>query len=128
MTTKVQDFVGSWVIRWVKGDGPFREGWFLVVGEPITVDDQIHVPFEILDHAGNVQPVEEPAQGPTLAQYTGETLRWDGFYEDKPLRLFASLAQVDSFKSIYGATIFGDPDQVGVWGGGAGTPPDPPGV
>jgi hypothetical protein len=126
MSTPAEDFVGSWKIQWVSGNGPFKTGWYLELDEPIPQDDQILVGFTVFDVDGHVQHLETEAQGPLLLQYTGETLRWTGQFAGQPLYIFVSLAEVDSTKSIYGATVYGDPDQVGVWGGGAGTPPDPP--
>lgn len=128
MSTLLEDFVGVWKIQWVAGVKPFfQRDWLLVVGNgESTTEGQNFVSFKILDEGGNEQPLEPEAEGPLEAFYTGETLQWCGRYAGQPARLFASLARVESYKSLYGASIFGDPDQVAVWGGGAGTPPDPP--
>ena len=50
------------------------------------------------------------------------TLRWAGYYNGRPLRIYISACEAhmvgsQSTVALYGSTVLGDPDQVGVWGG-----------
>ena len=124
----VESFVGWWKIQLVSGNGPFKTGWYLKLDAPITLNEETYVPFTIFDAFGNPQDVEAEAEGPLQLTFNGETLTWCGTAEGQPLNVFVSLAEVEPKSFIYGATVFGDPEQVGVWGGGATTAPPPPGV
>lgn len=139
----VNDFVGIWKIRFLDGNAPFQENWFLLIGTDTAGDEaptatpegQEEVGFAILNAIGEVQNLESEAQGPLRLCLVGEALQWTGSYNGQPMWFFVSVAKVQAPQSegtslthtyLYGVNIWGDPDQVGVWGGGAGTPPTPP--
>ncbi|HSS48224.1 MAG TPA: hypothetical protein VLX28_04700, partial [Thermoanaerobaculia bacterium] len=94
-------------------------------------DYQIKIGFALLDTSGCV--IFSSDSGPLLS-LVGEQLRWHGPYEGRELNVDIALAEVsrehDIDRGIYlylfGCTVYGDPDQVGVWGGtglgGGGTP------
>lgn len=73
--------------------------------------------FTLLDEGG------EPVLGPLPCRYLPDAAvlyHRDGDYEGKgqPLTLQVSLYRDDAsaYKSAYGLMIYGDPDNVGVWG------------
>jgi hypothetical protein len=95
-------------------------------------DYMIKVGFALLDTSGGV--IFSSDSGPLLS-LVGEQLRWHGLYGDPDLKVQQELninialaeifrgEEVDrgSYPYLFGCTVFGDPDQVGVWGG-SGTP------
>jgi hypothetical protein len=145
MSVNVGDFVGSWKINWAPG--PVQEklqaGWILIGTDSAYGDSApelnkefaIQVGFAILDQDGapvltSQQQKAAGANEPLLFLFEGSVLRWKGYFEQEPLYIDISAAEVvtpqgNRYVSIYGNTTQGDPDQVGVWGG-TGSPPPPP--
>jgi hypothetical protein len=90
------------------------------------MDYEVKVGFALLDTSGGV--IFTSDSGPLLS-LVGEQLRWHGLYEDQELNINIALAEVFRKDSedrgghpyLFGCTVYGDPDQVGVWGG-SGTP------
>lgn len=138
MSVNVGDFVGSWKINWAPG--PVQEklqaGWILIgTGSPygdtapaLNEEFAIQVGFAILGQDGS--PVLTDGNEPLVFLFDGSVLRWKGYFEQQPLYIDISAAEVvtpqgNRYVSIYGNTTQGDPDQVGVWGG-TGSPPPPP--
>jgi hypothetical protein len=136
MSVSVADFVGSWQINFATG--PLTEpgkklddlGYILIgtgekgASEPLLNDAyQVLVGFALLDGDGN--PLLSTSDGdnqPLLLILDGNQLRWNGYYDQLPLYIFISAAELvtpggKKHIAIYGTTIYGDPDQVGVWGG-----------
>jgi len=66
---------------------------------------------------------------PAVLRLTGEQLRWAGYYNQQPAYIYISAAQTltpdGNYTNLFGATTYGDPEQVAVWGG-SGTPPSTP--
>lgn len=89
-------------------------------------DYVIKVGFALLDTSGGV--IFSSDFGPVLSLIDGQ-LRWHGPYEGQELNINIALAEVfrkdkedrGGHSYVYGCTVYGDPDQVGVWGG-SGTP------
>ncbi|MFL6197211.1 MAG: hypothetical protein ACJ75H_23695 [Thermoanaerobaculia bacterium] len=146
----IGDFVGKWDIHLTQGvDGNtfLQENWALFIGTDsalgdlppkITDDYSVVVGFALVDPQDADKPVKistDPAEGeagnqPLWLRLTGEQLRWKGYYKGKPLYIYISAAEtleptIDKSVHLYGSTVYGDPDQVAVWGAGA-TPPPPP--
>lgn len=140
MSMTINDFLGTWSVRWVSGQDPWMSAsWTIQIG---TGQDGACVPFLNADYAtcvgfavfdANGQSVlssdEQPDHNQPLALfYTGETLRWAGAYKGQPLRIFISAAESQMpggqrSVAIYGSTVYRDPDQVGVWGADGGGSP-----
>ena len=140
MSVIVKDFVGTWTVRWVAGEEPWMSpGWTLVIGTGtqgaeypfLNAEYETCVGFTVLDAQGAAQlsTADQPDHNQPLALlYSGNTLRWAGYYKGQPLRIFISAAEAqmpggETSVTIYGSTVFRDPDQVGVWGAdGEGAP------
>ena len=92
----------------------------------LTPEFEVVVGFAILspNSDGTWTPVfssEEQQQQPLQLMFAGDTLRWAGYYNGRPLRIYisaceANVAGSQSTVALYGSTVLGDPDQVGVWG------------
>ncbi|HEV7508354.1 MAG TPA: hypothetical protein VGS07_25960 [Thermoanaerobaculia bacterium] len=104
-------------------------------------DYELKIGFALLDTSGTV--IFSSDSGPLLS-LVGEQLRWHGPYEGRELNINIALAEVfrdhdidrGFYSYLFGCTVYGDPDQVGVWGGsgmggsgvgGGGTPKVPGG-
>jgi hypothetical protein len=101
-----------------------------------TSDYEVKVGFALLDWSGHV--IFSSDSGPLLS-LVGEQLRWHGPYGEPPRELniniaLAVVSRQHGLESglhhyLFGSTVYGDPDQVGVWGGsamgGGGTPKKP---
>jgi hypothetical protein len=151
MSVSIGDFIGTWQVNWVDGVNPwFEQGWLLMIGTgsdygdlppEFTGEYQVCVGFAVLgpepDQPDNLTEVEistglnqdERHQALLLLLY-GDTLRWKGYYQGKPLYIYISISETwtpggDRYLTLYGSTTYGDPEQVAVWGG-SGTPPPPP--
>lgn len=142
MSVTVGDFIGSWRIGLSTGPAQkiLNAGWILIgtnseYGDSppaLTGKYTISVGFAILDQDGNPllstrNQEDDDANQPLLFLLEGNDLRWQGYYKRQPLYIYVSAAELATpgggrYVSIYGNTIYGDPDQVGVWGG-TGTPP-----
>ena len=139
MGVTVKDFVGNWYVWWSDGEQSFLEqGWKLVLGtgeDGATAPDLSPPEFEVVmgfailspsSEDGKVvwTPVfssEEQQQQPLKLLFAGGTLRWAGYYNGRPLRIYISVCEANvagsqSPVALYGSTVLGDPDQVGVWG------------
>ncbi len=153
MGVTVKDFIGVWRINWATGPGNIMEteegSMWIGTGSDwgdtppeLTEEYQTCVGFALvvngrLAHLTNERGGEQPVSTghheghqPLLLMYDSGQLRWTGYYDQKPLRIFISAAEQwqpggERFISLYGNTVLGDPEQVGVWGG-TGTPPPPP--
>lgn len=140
MVAKIGDFVGEYTITQVGATEPvLRSGMKLLVGTnpdlappPVLTDGYfLVVGFALLDESGNpVLSTADAQQQPLVLLYDEGTLRWAGYYGGKPLRIFLSLCQTGGpggmpYKAVYGTTLLGDPDQVGVWGADGNAPSGP---
>ena len=138
MSISVKDFTGTWYVWW--GDGErsvLQKGWKIVLGENeegakepfLSPDYQVLMGFSILAPTATEQGVEwtpvfstaDQQQQPLVLMYADGCLRWDGYYQGEALRIYISASEADQVGeqrsiSLYGSTVFGDPDQVGVWG------------
>ncbi len=148
MSTSIGDFRGSWKITGATGPGnPLENDGYILIGTgsgwgdslpAFTESYQVTVGFAVINNGQVVNlsgvPLESGGhQGPQplLFLYQNGYLRWSGYYGQIPLRIFISAADFTksngtSYVAIYGTTIQGDPEQVGVWGGSGSPPPDPP--
>lgn len=141
MSVNIGDFVGSWTVQWIAGSKPALEtDWQLLIGtgtegdKPPFLDQDfaVCVGFTLLDENGKVEisttpPNGEDPQQDLLFLLDGGTLRWAGYYQGMPLRIYVSVAVArtagdSSYTALYGSTTWGDPDQVGVWGADARPP------
>jgi hypothetical protein len=138
----VGDFIGSWTIKWVTGEQPFLQAnWTILIGTgtnganlpSFTGEWAVCVGFAVLDADGDVELSTTPQNGdeptphqPLLLLFDGSSLRWEGYYKQKPLNIYISLSTTQTtgtpYVSLYGSTTLGDPDQVGVWGTDARPP------
>jgi hypothetical protein len=135
MGVNVKDFVGNWYVWWVAGEESFlHQGWRFVLGTgedgatapELTSEFQVVVGFVILgkDSEGTWTPVfstQDQEQQPLKLMFVDGALRWVGSYNGRPLRIYisaceANVAGSQSSVALYGSTVLGDPDQVGVWG------------
>jgi len=91
-------------------------------------DYEVKIGFALIDTSGGV--IFSSDSGPLLS-LVGEQLRWHGPYGQPPLELNINIALAEVYRDhdidrgfypyVFGCTVYGDPDQVGVWGG-SGTP------
>lgn len=140
MVAKIGDFVGEYTITQVGAAEPvLRGGMRLLIGTdeaiapPPTLTDGyfLVVGFALLDEEGApVLSTADTRQQPLVLLYEEGALRWAGYYGGKPLRIFISLCQTEGpggmpYKALYGTTLLGDPDQVGVWGADGNAPSGP---
>ena len=141
MNVNVGDFIGSWTIKWVAGQKPFlQEEWTLFIGTnthgdsppSFTGEYAVVVGFTVMNGQSQVelstttQPTQDPPHQPLELMFVGNTLRWTGYYDQQPLHIYISLSASETtgatYLSLYGSTIWGDPDQVAVWGTDARPP------
>lgn len=135
MSISVKDFTGTWYVWWGDGERPFlQKGWKIVLGtsedgaqQPFLSEDyEVLMGFSILSPNGDgtwtpVFSTADQEQQPLNLLFAGGSLRWSGFYQGQPLRIYISACEASTLSgqtsiSLYGSTVFGDPDQVGVWG------------
>ncbi len=143
MVNSVKPFVGAWTINWVSGRSPVQQQWQLLIGTGSTHGDfaptlspdyDVTVGFALLDGEGNpVLATGGQDQQLLPMMFTNGTLRCAGVHDDKPVRVYVSVADAQLADgtvafSLYGTTTIGDPDQVGVWGadGNPASQPPPP--
>lgn len=136
MGINVKDFTGTWYVWWVDGQNSFlQRGWQIILGTGqngakapfLNPELQIVMGFSILspNADGTWTPVFstlDQQQQPLELLFADGSLRWIGYYNGQPLRIYISACEAQttaggSSISLYGSTVFGDPDQVGVWGG-----------
>jgi len=133
---KIDSFMGTWPINFATGPltqpGKALENLQSIeigTGEngasaPFLCDSdyEVKIGFALLDSAGGV--IFSSDSGPMLS-LVGEQLRWHGPYKGQELNINIALAEIfrkdkeDRGRHLYvfGCTVYGDPDQVGVWGG-----------
>ncbi|HWN45675.1 MAG TPA: hypothetical protein VNW71_25855 [Thermoanaerobaculia bacterium] len=135
MGINVKDFTGTWYVWWVDGQQSFlQKGWKIVLGtttdgakEPfLSPEYQVLMGFSILSPNGDgtwtpVFSTQDQQQQPLELLFVDGALRWIGGYNGQPLRIYISACEANttagqSTISLYGSTVLGDPDQVGVWG------------
>lgn len=135
MGINVKDFTGTWYVWWVDGQESFlQKGWKIVLGTNedgakipfLSPEFQVLMGFSILSPGsdGTWTPVfstQDQQQQPLELLFADGSLRWAGYHNGKPLRIYISACEAntavgDSVISLYGSTVLGDPDQVGVWG------------
>ena len=142
----INDFVGKWWIQFKSGGEktPLQNGWRLEIGtgeegaQPpfLSAEGAVCVGFALLEpqpHGPDrvvIATDDHDGNQPAVLRLTGEQLRWKGYYEQQPAYIYISVAETvtpggKTYINLYGATTFGDPDQVAVWGG-SGDPPPPP--
>ncbi len=155
MVDNIGAFLGTWYIGMTAhpttatptGDAEtaadkylLKAGYQLVIGTgennatpPFLTDGyKTCVGFAVLDENG--APVLTTGDGkndPLLFLFTNGALRYAGYYDKLPLRIYISMAEAvmptvgTIYPAIYGTTSSGDPDQVGVWGAEGNPPPSP---
>jgi hypothetical protein len=135
MGISVKDFTGTWYVWWVDGESSFlQKGWKIVLGtttdgarEPFLSEEyQVLMGFSILSPNGDgtwtpVFSTQDEQQQPLELLFADGSLRWIGGYHGQPLRIYISACEANTMGgerslSLYGSTVLGDPDQVGVWG------------
>ena len=135
MGISVKDFTGTWYVWWVDGENSFlQRGWQLVLGTgeggakvPFLNDEfQTLLGFSVLSPNPDgswtsVFSSLDQEQQPLELLFADGSLRWIGYYQGQPLRIYISACEASttgsqSAISLYGSTVLGDPDQVGVWG------------
>jgi hypothetical protein len=149
MSVSIGDFRGSWRITGATGPGNVLEGGgYILIGTGSDWGDSVPsltpegfqtvVGFALVQDGkpillSDIPMASEGHQGeqPLLFLFQDGYLRWSGFYNQVPLRIFVSAADFSKadgsrYVAIYGTTIQGDPEQVGVWGGSGSPPPPPP--
>lgn len=139
----IGDFVGAYTIRNVvtANESPLLEvggKFFIGTGNPELGDEApfltdggfVVTGFAILaeDHQQVLATKDEEGE-PLLLALNESNLRWAGWYKGQPLRIYVSTYEINSLggvrtRGLYGAIVYGDPEQVGVWG--ADDTPTPP--
>lgn len=148
MSASIGDFRGSWKITGATGPGSPLEGdGFILIGTgspwgdsvpAFTESYQVTVGFAVVNN-GQIAELsgmplssgEHQGQQPLLFLFENGILQWSGYFGQVPLRIFVSAADFTKangtrYVAIYGTTIVGDPEQVGIWGGSGFPPPPPP--
>jgi hypothetical protein len=142
MTTSVGNFVGKWWVHWVDGAKDWlQKGWRIDIGTggpagdsvpELTETYNVCVGFAVIDAENQTVKLsteDHEGEQPLSFMLVGNQLQWKGYYGQQPLWIYISLSETTlegkSYYSVYGSTTWGDPDQVGIWGGN-GTPPPPP--
>lgn len=148
MSASIGDFRGSWKITGATGQGSaLQDGGYILIGTgsgwgdslpAFTESFQTVVGFAVVNDGqpamlSDVPLASDGHQGhqPLLFLFENGYLRWSGYYNQQPLRIFVSAADFTKangqrYVAVYGTTIQGDPEQVGVWGGSGSPPPEPP--
>ncbi|HVG07410.1 MAG TPA: hypothetical protein VNM67_06875 [Thermoanaerobaculia bacterium] len=135
MGINVKDFVGTWYVWWADGEkSVMKPGSKLVLGTgedgatapELTPEFQVVMGFALLGltPGGTWAPIfssQEQEQQPLQLMFVDGTLGWLGYYKGKPLRIYISACEANVAGSqrsvaLYGSSVLGDPDQVGVWG------------
>jgi hypothetical protein len=135
MVTNVKPFIGTWYINWISGQPHgIQQNWSLWIGTgspngdtppALDADCNVIVGFALLDENGVCQiSSSDPGNQPMPLLFSNGTLRTLGASDHLPVQIFISMAVAEviggaSYPSLYGSTVGGDPDQVGVWGADA---------
>ena len=142
MSVSVGNFVGKWWVHWVDGVRDWlQKGWRIDIGTggpagdsvpSFTGEYNVCVGFAVIDmedHKVALSTEGHEGEQPLYFVLVGNQLQWKGYYDQQPLWIYISLSETtlegNTYLSVYGSTTWGDPDQVGIWGGN-GTPPPPP--
>lgn len=130
----VGNFIGNWSINFTTGPlsqpgekladfGSIEIGTGKHGAAPpsFSRDYAVQVGFALLDTAGGVIFAGGPEHQLTLVEHQ---LEWHGLYREQELNINIALAEI--FRTdqedrglnpfLFGCTVYGDPDQVGVWG------------
>ena len=122
MSATIEDFVGDWNMKWVTGSFKVvAEGDRLLIG-PAIDERRVDYILSRLEGGEWVHIRTSGEFGPL--ELVDGSLRWEGpaaMDPDLPTRIYVSIAEGrtldgSSFRSLYGTTLRGDPDQVVVWG------------
>lgn len=141
MTDNVKNFSGLWWLSQVAGGNAiWAPGDQLAIGTGqsgatvpyLTAEGDVCVGFAIRrrNGEGGFDTVfsSEDGQNQRLAlMLVDGVLRWSGSYAGQPLSIYVSLADFktvrgETYLYLYGSTVYGDPEQVGVWGAEANPP------
>ncbi|HWM90850.1 MAG TPA: hypothetical protein VN493_08795 [Thermoanaerobaculia bacterium] len=132
MSATIDDFVGEWYIRWVDGEDPIvQKAWRLVLEKPSGSTLQFVLSQPVPGQGW--QPVLSSDKNGPL-EFVAGSLRWISDPLDTPpedmARMYISVAEGVTwdeahFRSLYGTTLHGDPEQVAVWGANDVPPPSP---
>jgi hypothetical protein len=149
MKGNVSDFMGSWNVSWVTGrKNVLEQNYTMLIGTggaygdtppALNPDNNVCVGFAVIDAEGVPVLSSGSYDPPLLLLYLcGGTLRWEGLYPavgGQTLRFYVSTAEAftagdattppAASTSLYGTSIWGDPDQVGIWGAEGHPPPVP---
>ena len=141
MNANIKNFCGLWWITQVaSGADLWAAGDHLLIGTGESGDTK---PF--LSPEGDVcagfairRPSADGGFGTVLSSDDSENqelalmlvdgvLRWTGSYQAEPLSIYVSLCERKTVRGepylfLYGSTVYGDPEQVGVWGAEANPP------
>jgi len=128
----VNPFLGTWTITTTTGPltqpgAPLASRCCIEIGTgaasppSLSKNYEVQVGFVLLDESGEVI---FPTEGERLLTLVDHQLRWTGPYEGQELNINIALARVyrgdEDDKGVYpylfGSTVYGDPDQVGIWG------------
>ena len=129
----IGDFIGNYTIRHVSTQNPdplLQVNGKFCIGTNEYGDTEpslagggfIVVGFSILGSSGDVVFSTQDEQGTPLQLALVESnLRWAGFYQGRPLRIYISEYKITSpggivTRGIYATNVYGDPEQVGIWG------------
>jgi hypothetical protein len=139
MVENVGVFIGAWTIGQISNPNSFfQSGWQLCIGTGqhgdrppfLTAGYDVCVGFAVLNQLGGiVLATGEAENDPLLLLFTNGALRYAGYYKQSPLRIYISMVEVLKptlgliYPAIYGSSVVGDPDQVGVWGAEGNPPP-----
>ncbi|HEX4961268.1 MAG TPA: hypothetical protein VF173_10555 [Thermoanaerobaculia bacterium] len=145
MSVSMGDFVGTWKVNFVTGPlaqtgEPLAGLSYVQIGTgtngatapSLDAGWQVVAGFALLDAAGGVLfSTSDVKHQSGLMMLSGDQLRWKGYYTNLPLYIYISIAELwtpndERTVQVYGCTVYGDPDQVGVWGGTGSPPPNPP--
>ena len=122
MSKTINDFVGDWNVKWVTGLLlVIAQGDKLHIG-PVRGEHQVDYVLSRFEGERWV-PIRTSGDYGPLDLVDG-SLRWEGptvGHPEVPTRIYISLAEGEtiggtSFRSLYGTTLRGDPEQVAVWG------------
>lgn len=134
MVANVYPFIGRWFINWISGQSPIQQDWSLWIGTgsqfgdtppALDADCNVVVGFALFDENGACQlSSSDSGNQPLPLLFSNGTLRTVGASDHLPARIFISMAVSElvgggTYSCLYGSTVGGDPDQVGVWGADA---------
>lgn len=141
MTDNVKNFCGLWWLTQVASSADlWAPGYQLAIGTGqsgatspfLTSEGDVCVGFAIRQPTGagaftTVLSSDDGQNQELSLMLIDGVLRWSGSYQGKPLSIYISLCERGTVRGevylfLYGSTVFGDPEQVGVWGAEANPP------